>query len=322
MNLLAIFLSAFMALTSASSVGSTLDLHVSTGSNGLQAQLITDIRDRLHATIMDDASGVTGNVQVLVGPGTITLSKASGQPLRVDIAGQGTTGNPPAIGQPNDFRLVAATSPSDPPRSAGFLQSLGLFASASLAEIVLWVDTVVPFLLLGLLLMLLIPSLGGGVRATAMRPPWERLGIGVLALVAMPSAGVALLIGGIVLGVWWLGLLELGLYAVVLATGYTFTGMIVGRALFDRLGLTNLNMFWALLGGLAVVSVLALIPYVGVFVALAAVTYGMGALALAPRTPPATSLPPALLQQVHFPPRHRISSRDRDAARVPTPQGG
>jgi hypothetical protein len=76
---------------------------------------------------------------------------------------------------------------------------------------------------------------------------------------------------------------------------------VLGRALFDRLGWTSLNIFWALLGGLALISVLTLVPYVGAFVALASVTYGMGALLLAPRTPSATSLPPRWLRHVHLP---------------------
>jgi hypothetical protein len=138
----------------------------------------------------------------------------------------------------------------------------------------------------------------------------------------MPSAGIALLIGGIVLGVWWLGVLELGLYAVALAAGYTFAAMILGRALFDRLGFTSLNIFWALLGGLALVSMLTLVPYVGVFVAVAAVTYGMGALALAARTPPATSLPRALLRQVHLPGRREISGAQGRVAPISSPPPG
>jgi hypothetical protein len=56
-----------------------------------------------------------------------------------------------------------------------------------------------------------------------------------------------------------------------------------------------------LLGGLALISVLTLIPYVGAFVALVSVTYGIGALLLAPRTPSATSLPPRWLSHVHLP---------------------
>jgi hypothetical protein len=299
-------LSAFIAGTAASGVASSLDLHVTTGSAGLQAQVTTNIRDGLHATVNWDSTGVTGNALVTVGPSTLTLNKSDGQPLRLDVAGLSVVSPPPAPDVPEQQHLIAAKALVAAPPLAGFLDSLGSISSAVLDEIARWVRTMVPFLLLGLLFILLIPGLGGGVRGTAMRSPWERLGIGLLALIAMPSAGIALLVAGIFLGVWWLGLMILGLYAVALAAGYTYSGMVVGRALFDRLGWTRVHIFWALLGGLALVSVLTLIPYAGALAALASVTYGMGALVLAPRTAPATSLPRLWLRHVQLPaPRHR-----------------
>jgi len=296
MHLLALYLSAFVTTVAAADVTSSLDFHLATRSTGLQAQVTTNVRDGLHATVNWDAAGVTGNALVTVGPATMTLNKTDGQPLRLDVAGLSVVSPFPLAERSGQAHLIAARAPFAAAPAAGVLETLAAFGSGVLDEIVLWVRTVVPFLLLGLLLILLLPALGGGVRGTAMRPPWERLGIGVLALIAMPSASIALLVGGVFLGVWWLGLMMLGLSAVALAAGYTFTGMVLGRALFDRLGWTNLNIFWALLGGLALISVLTLIPYVGAFVALVSVAYGLGALLLAPRTPSATSLPPRWLR--------------------------
>jgi hypothetical protein len=301
MHLLALFLSAYATTVAAADVTSSLDFHLATGSSGLQAQLTSNIREGLHATVNWDAAGVTGKALVTVGPATVTLNKNGGQPLRVDLAGLSVVSPVPLPEKPSQPHLVAARAPFAAAPSAGVLESLGSFSSGVLDEIVRWVRTVVPFLLLGLLLILLLPTLGGGVRGTAMRPPWERLGVGVLALIAMPSASIALLVGGVFLGVWWLGLMMVGLCAVALAAGYTYSGMVLGRVLFDRLGWTSLNIFWALLGGLALISVLTLIPYVGAFVALASITYGIGALLLAPRTPAATSHPPRWLRNVHLP---------------------
>ena len=300
MHLSVLFLSAFITTGAAADVTSSLDLHLATGSTGLQAQLTTNVREGMHATVNWDAAGVTGSALVTVGPATLTLNKTDGQPLRLDVAGLSVVSPFPLGEGSSPHQLMAAAAAFAAP-SAGALENLGSFGSVVLDEIVRWVRTVVPFLLLGLLLILLLPTLGGGVRGTAMRPPWERLGVGLLALIAMPSASIALLVGGVFLGVWWLGLMMLGLCAVALAAGYTFAGMVLGRALFDRLGWTSLNIFWALLGGLALISVLTLIPYVGAFVALASVTYGMGALLLAPRTPTATSLPPRWLRHVQLP---------------------
>jgi hypothetical protein len=301
MHLSVLFLSAFITTGAAADVTSSLDFHVTTGSPGLQAQFTTNVRQGLHATVNWDAAGVTGNALVTVGPTTMTLNKTDGQPLRVDVAGLSVVSPFPMAERPSQQHLLAASAGFAAPPSAGLLENLGSVSSAVLDEVVRWVRTVVPFLLLGLLLTLLLPTLGRSVRGTAMRPPWERLGVGLLALIAMPSASIALLVAGVFLGVWWLGLMMLGLFAVALAVGHTFTGMVVGRALFDRLGWTGLNIFWALFGGLALISLLTLIPYVGAFVALVSVTYGMGALVLAPRTPAATSLPPRWLQHMHLP---------------------
>ena len=300
MHLSVLLVSAFIATGAAADVTSNLDLHLATGSSGLQAQLTTNVRDGMQATVNLDAAGVTGSALVTVGPASLTLNKTDGQPLRLDVAGLSVV-SPFHLGESSSqHQRMAASAPfAAPPASA--LENLGTFGGGVLDEIVRWVRTVVPFLLLGLLLILLLPTLGGGVRGTAMRPPWERIGIGVLALIAMPSASIALLVGGVFLGVWWLGLMMVGLCAIALAAGYTYSGMVVGRILFDRLGWTSLNIFWALLGGLALISVLTLIPYVGAFVALASVTYGIGALLLAPRTPSATSHPPRWLRNVHLP---------------------
>ena len=300
MHLSVLFLWAFITTAAAADVTSSLDFHVTTGSTGLQAQFTTDVRQGLHATVNWDAAGVTGNALVTVGPTTLTLNKTDGQPLRLDVAGLSVVSPFPPGERSSGHQRMAASAPFAAP-SAGALENLSSFSSGVLDEIVRWVRTVVPFLLLGLLLILLLPTLGGGVRGTAMRPPWERLGVGVLALIAMPSASIALLVGGVFLGVWWLGLIMVSLCALALAAGYTYSGMVVGRVLFDRLGWTSLNIFWALLGGLALISVLTLIPYVGAFVALASVTYGIGALLLAPRTPAATSHPPRWLRNVHLP---------------------
>src|SRR5438270_11532551 len=303
-----LLLSAFITSGATADVTSSLDLHLATDSTGLQAQLTTNVREGMHATVNWDAAGVTGSALVTVGPASLTLNKTDGQPLRIDVAGLSVVSPFPLGERPGQHQLMAASAPLMMAASApfaapsvGVLENLGSFSSGVLDEIVRWVRTVVPFLLLGLLLILLLPTLGGGVRGTAMRPPWERLGVGLLALIAMPSASIALLVGGVFLGVWWLGLMMVGLCAIALAAGYTYSGMVVGRVLFDRLGWTSLNIFWALLGGLALISVLTLIPYVGAFVALASVTYGMGALLLAPRTPAATSHPPRWLRNVHLP---------------------
>jgi len=286
MNLPAVIVAAtVLASGPMAAANSTLDVHVTTGGDGLQVHMTSDIRGGLHADVTANSSGVTANARITLGPTVVTIDKPAGQPMKVDVSGLGlaprSAVQPPS--QPSE--LTAATLPVAAAPSVGVLDGLGSAASATADVAVRWIQAMVPFLLLGLLLIVLLPVLPAAVRGSTMQPPWGRLGVGLVALIAMPTAAIGLLVAGIFLGVWWLGLLMFGLFGLALAAGYTFTGMIVGRAVLDSAGGTRLHLFWTLLGGLAILSVLALVPYLGPAVVAVAVTYGLGALVLAPRTP-------------------------------------
>jgi hypothetical protein len=297
MNILAGMVTAMMA-TALGGATSNLDFHVTTGAGGLQAVMSADVRDGLHATGTWNETGVSGNARASLGPAVVTIDKPPGQPLHIGMAGLGLAPAAPAPSHAGNRRLIASTATVAAPPTVGFLDGLGTAGSAVADVIVRWFQTIIPFLLLGLLLMLLVPGLPGAVRATSMNSPWARFGIGLVALIAMPSAAIGLLVAGIFLGIWWLGFLMLGVYAVALAAGFAFTGMILGRAVLDRVGGARLHLFWTLTGGLGLLSLLSLVPYVGPLVGLLAVTYGMGALALAPRTPPTTAVPQVLTERL------------------------
>jgi hypothetical protein len=284
MNIPLAALAAVSAAGLLSPATSALDLHVTTGDNGLQAQMTADVRDGLHSIVTANDTGLFGTARITLGPSVITVDKPAGQPLHIGVAGLGVAPSPARQAHAVHHNLTASTAGVAATPSLTILGDLGSAGSVIADEVVRWTRATIPFLLLGLLLMSLLPMLPGAVRATAVQPPWTRLGIGLVALVAMPSAALGLLVAGIFLGVWWLGFLMLGLYALALAVGYTFAGMILGRAVLDRLGGSRVHLFWSLLGGLALLSLLSLAPYVGAAVAIVALTYGVGALALAPRT--------------------------------------
>jgi hypothetical protein len=296
MNFPAAIVIATMA-TAAGSASSSLDFHVTTGGGGMQVAMTADVRDGLHAATTWNDSGFSGNARITMGPAVVTIDKPPDQPVRLGVSGLSLAPSPALPSRSTERTLIASTAAFAAAPSVGFFDGLGAFGSGVADAVVRWTRAMVPFLLLGLLLILLVPALPGEVRATSMNPPWARLGIGLVVLIAMPSAAIGLLVVGIFLGVWWLGIMMLGLYAVALAAGYTFTGMIFGRLLVDRLGGAHLHLFWTLLGGLAVLSLLSLVPYVGPTVGLLAVTYGLGSLALAPRTQPTSAVPQPLIQR-------------------------
>lgn len=291
MGISTLILAGTLLAASSTSAGSTLDLHVSTTSDRVQVQITTNLRGGLQANVHWNNGDVTSHARITVGQAIITFEKPSGQPATVGVSGLSLLPNRGSQVASTDQRLLASTADMSTPPAAGFLDGLASVGTSVLDELALWVRTIVPFLLLGLVLMLLLPRLAAEVRGTAMARPWGRLGIGAVFVIALPSAAVGLLVAGFFLGIWWLGLLLLALYGVALAAGYTFSGMVMGRTIADRLGWSGLPMFWALLGGLAVLSLLTLVPYLGAVVVIGAVCYGLGSLVLVPRTPESGALP-------------------------------
>src|SRR5438309_4728417 len=116
MHLSVLFLSAFISAGAAADVTSSLDFHVMTRSTGLQAQLTTNVRQGLHATVNWDAAGVTGNALVTVGTRTVTLNKTDGQPLRVDLAGLSVVSPFPMAETPSQQHMLGASAPFVEPR--------------------------------------------------------------------------------------------------------------------------------------------------------------------------------------------------------------
>lgn len=122
----------------------------------------------------------------------------------------------------------------------------------------------------------LLPGVSAGTAAT-VRARWARsLLVGFIALVCIPVA--ALLAAITVVGVP-LALVTMALYLALLLLGYVATGvsagtLVVGQARASRAG-------WriaAAAAGMLALSLLARVPHAGVFIVLAAMLLGLGAL--------------------------------------------
>ncbi len=108
--------------------------------------------------------------------------------------------------------------------------------------------------------------------------PWQSLGLGALLLIGVPIVAVIVLIVGLLIGGWWLALIALVLYGMVLVLGYIVAGLRLGRWVLAWIGRPEAHLILALLVGLALLTLLGLLPYIGFVVALLAVLFGMGAL--------------------------------------------
>jgi hypothetical protein len=121
--------------------------------------------------------------------------------------------------------------------------------------------------------------------ALRARPAWSLL-LGFIALVCIPVAVLILLVS--IVGIP-LALLALLLYGALLLLGYVASGVALGQWVLARLKADAANRTgWRVASAMVAVLVLALlgsVPFIGGFVALAAVLAGIGAIALllAPR---------------------------------------
>ena len=144
-----------------------------------------------------------------------------------------------------------------------------------------WIQTLVGFFLLGLLLILLAPAFNTKAATAYREAPWSRLGIGLAWLVAVPLVAIVTFVIGLIIGGWWLALFMLGAFMFVLAVGYTIAGEMTGRFVLERLGQPNAPSIVSLITGLVILLLVTSIPLIGWLVGFIAVVYGSGAALMA-----------------------------------------
>ena len=143
-----------------------------------------------------------------------------------------------------------------------------------------WVWTI-GLLLLAAVLMTLLPNFYGRVADTLRTRPGMSVLIGFVSLVCIPIAALIFLIT--IIGVP-LGLLTLLLYCLLLVVGYVSAGIGLGDWLLKRVKSDHPNStLWRVGGavvGVLMISLLARIPWLGTWVALAALVTGVGVLVM------------------------------------------
>jgi cytoskeletal protein CcmA (bactofilin family) len=159
--------------------------------------------------------------------------------------------------------------------------------------LLIWLGVTLSALILGLLLVALVPRVVEAAWEAAESSLGPVIGIGAGLFVGFPL--VALLIAATVFGLPLSLLLFLALLPVY-ALGYVTAAWLVGRRVLSG----PRGRFVPLLVGLLILRVLALIPFLGALVGIAATTLGLGALGIAAwraggagRRAPAPVAPPA-----------------------------
>ncbi|HVC80909.1 MAG TPA: hypothetical protein VNL35_10480 [Chloroflexota bacterium] len=143
-----------------------------------------------------------------------------------------------------------------------------------------WLRGFFSLAVLGLLFLLLVPSLGRRTVTTLGRRPWASLGLGLAVLITVPIVTAVTFALGVFIGGWWLALLALAIYVLAIALSLPITGFFVGQWLLRHVGAREVWPGAALILGLALVMLASLVPILGALVVIVAVLFGLGTLTL------------------------------------------
>jgi hypothetical protein len=147
----------------------------------------------------------------------------------------------------------------------------------------------------GWLLLLIAPGLRGRAQRATGSVPLSRLGMGLVLALDIPLASIVLLVIGLPVGLWWIGIIGLAVFVALLIAAYAFAGFQLGVLLFDRLRAGQVLWFVAVPLGVALLTLAGELPYVGGIISLLAVLYGLGSMFYAPRGAQPAAAPAAEL---------------------------
>jgi cytoskeletal protein CcmA (bactofilin family) len=129
----------------------------------------------------------------------------------------------------------------------------------------------------GLIIILIAPRRSASIADSIRNKPWASLGWGAIILFATPVA--AIIVCFTVIGIP-VALIALALYAIAIYLSQVFVGLFIGRWIIGRFREVESKaiMVGALAAGLAIITILRLIPYLGFWVGLAVALFGLGAM--------------------------------------------
>jgi cytoskeletal protein CcmA (bactofilin family) len=143
-----------------------------------------------------------------------------------------------------------------------------------------WLRGLVGLLILGLLVVFFFPGFARRSGEALVRSPLVSLAVGALVLIGLPILAILFFIIGALIGGWWIGFVVLALFIVLIALSIPVASVGVGGALL-RITQRPSPVWLALLVGLVVVLLVALVPILGGIVIFLALLFGMGAATLA-----------------------------------------
>jgi len=180
-------------------------------------------------------------------------------------------------------RIGGATTRTPPPADNWEFPYAGVWTG-----IVAYLMTLVT----GIIIILLAPARAAAVVATIRREPWLTLGWGAIILFATPLA--LLIVAVTIIGIP-LALIGAVAFGLAIYLSQIAVGLIIGHLILSHT--TRIDSRLAMVGafalGFTLLTLVKLIPFIGFFVWLATVLFGIGAMALSYRAlrPPPMQVP-------------------------------
>jgi hypothetical protein len=153
-------------------------------------------------------------------------------------------------------------------------------AQGPVALVIDWARGFVGMLILGLFLVFFFPAFCRRSGEALVRSPFFTLGIGAAVLIGVPLLAIVLFIVGAIIGGWWLGLVALAFYFAAIAVSIPIAGLGLGASIL-RITQRPAHVAIALIVGLVLLLLVALVPILGPIIMLLAVLFGLGATTIA-----------------------------------------
>ena len=152
--------------------------------------------------------------------------------------------------------------------------------SGPAALVLEWLKGLIGLLILGILVVFFFPGFSRRAGEALVHSPWLTLAIGALVLIGLPILSVIFFAVGALIGGWWIGFVVLALFVVGLALSIPVAAVGIGGALL-RVARRPVPVWFALLIGLVVLLLVALVPILGGIVIFCALLFGLGATTIA-----------------------------------------
>jgi cytoskeletal protein CcmA (bactofilin family) len=241
-------------------------------------------RDAILAGADATISGPIGR-DLQVGGGNAKIDSAVGGNVkatieRLQITDRGSVGGSLKYTSKNEAQIANASSVKGSiERQAPDNGRAPLFTGTA-ALVVEWLKGLIGLLILGLLVVFFFPGFSRRAGEALVHSPWMTLAIGVLVLIGLPILSIVFFAVGYLIGGWWIGFVVLALFVVALALSIPVAAVGIGGALL-RIARRPVPVWLALLIGLVVLLLVALIPILGGIVIIGALLFGMGATTIA-----------------------------------------